>query len=803
MHSYAVCREILDLDGAILSIREEAGLETDPTIFDAFETYTELLCQLGERDPQKNVDPMAFKQLFDLLTASQKALAKLLQRSHPTNSTATIASTAALRVQMAPGLRQWGLEYTQYRQIIDSAVQEWQDVDSRRSELGHADGIDVDVGLGESLCLQGHSILFDDRDQQEAYRVLSRGIDYMSRSVPRKPMTTPTDVQNMITLGLSYLFRHTTGISVGDSTNDIDTAAALFYSAGLAVDSLNFPSILYVYTFDYWATSLDILIHPSALEAYRRAIDAKSQAPWVGFDVQARYEIRRRLFGLSNFAADAAVYACVTGNPGQAIDFLEKARSTIYMQNMATRSSHAQLSVIDPSLAGKLGKIGRAIEKHSFYPAQDSNHAFSDSQTSSDEQYEEAQKLRNLGYEWDRVVSEIRQLDGQQNFLRVPPVAELCAVATHGPVILLVTSTLRKACYGIVIKRPTVEDICAIELSMTTSEAEELANRFDTTISAHVRRNIDRSNTSQRHVVRPEMIDLDQHEMEICHVLTELWRHVMQPIIQCIKDTKSQHESGNLPHIWICVTGALSTLPLHAAGDYQPGNIEDADCVLNHVICSYTPTLTALLHRPPATNHSQETKAFTLGGGYMLSAVSKETEIVRAILTKQGATAKSLGERASKEEVRTHLRDAHIAHFACHGQQDLNNPLRSRLSFSGNFEIEMVDLMSESLPNARLAVLLACETAQGDKPLAEESLHLAGAMLFAGFRGVVGTLWPMQDRDGPTFCEEFYKALVEGADDGEISYDRAGMALHRAVRKLKESPGVSVLRWAPFVHIGQ
>jgi CHAT domain-containing protein len=40
-----------------------------------------------------------------------------------------------------------------------------------------------------------------------------------------------------------------------------------------------------------------------------------------------------------------------------------------------------------------------------------------------------------------------------------------------------------------------------------------------------------------------------------------------------------------------------------------------------------------------------------------------------------------------------------------------------------------------------LAFLSACETAKGDEGTPDEAMHLAAAVLFAGFRGVVATMW--------------------------------------------------------------
>jgi CHAT domain-containing protein len=35
----------------------------------------------------------------------------------------------------------------------------------------------------------------------------------------------------------------------------------------------------------------------------------------------------------------------------------------------------------------------------------------------------------------------------------------------------------------------------------------------------------------------------------------------------------------------------------------------------------------------------------------------------------------------------------------------------------------------------------ACETAKGDQKQPDQVVHLAAAMLFAGFQSVVGTMW--------------------------------------------------------------
>jgi CHAT domain-containing protein len=49
--------------------------------------------------------------------------------------------------------------------------------------------------------------------------------------------------------------------------------------------------------------------------------------------------------------------------------------------------------------------------------------------------------------------------------------------------------------------------------------------------------------------------------------------------------------------------------------------------------------------------------------------------------------------------------------------------------------------MHVRIPNAKLAYLSACESAGMDESRPDEGLNLAGAMIFAGFKSVIATMW--------------------------------------------------------------
>jgi len=170
---------------------------------------------------------------------------------------------------------------------------------------------------------------------------------------------------------------------------------------------------------------------------------------------------------------------------------------------------------------------------------------------------------------------------------------------------------------------------------------------------------------------------------------------------------------------------------------------------------------------------------------------------------------------ATVEAVLLHLQTSSIVHFACHGHQDLSNPLDSSLALDDD-HLKVSRLIAQEMPNAQLVFLNACQTATGDESLPDEVIHLSATLLFAGFRGSVATMWSIADVDGPKIADTFYQHLFQNNSDNlstrsstapkppDSSYfnvTQAAQALHLAVAKLRQE-SVSFARWVPFVHFG-
>jgi CHAT domain-containing protein len=127
-----------------------------------------------------------------------------------------------------------------------------------------------------------------------------------------------------------------------------------------------------------------------------------------------------------------------------------------------------------------------------------------------------------------------------------------------------------------------------------------------------------------------------------------------------------------------------------------------------------------------------------------LPATRDELKAIGRQVPKEWLVALGDSSKATREKARSNLRDSSIVHFTCHGVQDVINPLNSGLILADG-RLKVSELMrtsdAELKSGLRLAFLSACETAKGDKTVPDEALHLTATLLFAGFRGVVGTMW--------------------------------------------------------------
>ena len=248
-------------------------------------------------------------------------------------------------------------------------------------------------------------------------------------------------------------------------------------------------------------------------------------------------------------------------------------------------------------------------------------------------------------------------------------------------------------------------------------------------------------------------------------------------------------------------------LPIHAAGFYDTQHSQLGHKVSDFVISSYVPTLGILAPSPnPDVAPSSDLRLLavrqpTSDGLPRLSGVATELERIRAVIRNSPSARTSLLESSAGtvEEVLALMKEADWVHFACHGIQDATSPTESGLCLADRRRLKISDIIALSRSRGGLAFLSACETATGDEGLSDEAIHIAAGMLFAGYGGVVGTMWSISDKLAPVVARDVYGQLFRNGTRPD--YREAARALHGAVGRIRDG-GASFVKWLPFIHVG-
>ncbi|HEX4383401.1 MAG TPA: CHAT domain-containing tetratricopeptide repeat protein [Myxococcales bacterium] len=236
---------------------------------------------------------------------------------------------------------------------------------------------------------------------------------------------------------------------------------------------------------------------------------------------------------------------------------------------------------------------------------------------------------------------------------------------------------------------------------------------------------------------------------------------------------------------------------------------------------SYLPSAALLLREPPKARWSwpwdRQLLAFAdprIGGGQERKAADlvggpELRELLPGSAEEARAIAKSCRGRAElhagADDLKKYLLaspDVPLLHLATHATADLTNGERSRILFSPAAPGDRADYLflkevyGLDLHRVDLATLSACDTERGKSVRGEGVQSFSRALLAAGARSSVTSLWRVADEPARELMEQLYYELNRGTPKAE--------ALRRA--KLSFLHSDSSLRqprfWAPFVLSG-
>ncbi|KAF8810864.1 hypothetical protein BYT27DRAFT_7253320 [Phlegmacium glaucopus] len=542
------------------------------------------------------------------------------------------------------------------------------------------------------------------------------------------------------------------------------------------------------------ATLSSVYDESHCLIDFARAISLLSEVAGLEQTIHRRHT---NLHDYSDLVASAVATALHFNKADLALEWLEQGRCLVWNQLNQLRTPIDNLSMKNPSLANRFIQVASALESYGTRSALSapSSHAT----LAEDIRLQDATRNHTLrATEYRQLLKEIRDLPDFHDFLQPPKASDfLSSLPSDGPVIIFNIHNTR--CDALALIAGIEEPLYIPLEKFSIEQAEQLQKTLQFGLL--------KQREVEDHDRMALRVRLDPSSMLL--VLNELWCKVVQPILKALGYSSPPNPSDR-SRIWWCPTGPLAFLPLHAAGIYGSA-YERGSCISDFVVSSYIPTVRSLNDKFIASSTSSRCTSVVLisqpntPGLSSIPSTRTETHALEALMKGTAVDALLLEDsKATREKVKAEMKSRSWAHFACHGVQDVDHPLKSGLCLHDG-RLELLEIMKEEIPNLDLAFLSACQTSKGDLTLSEEVVHLTAGMLAAGYRGVVGTMWSISDMHGPAFATEFYEYLLREKGLDGLDSTRAAYALDHATRKVRERLGegdTAFLTWVPYVHFG-
>jgi tetratricopeptide (TPR) repeat protein len=528
-----------------------------------------------------------------------------------------------------------------------------------------------------------------------------------------------------------------------------------------------------------------------AVAGYAAAVALLPLAAWHGL---SRADREQQLVSWPGVARDAAACALQAGRLELAVELLEQGRAVLWGQMLQTRADLTELAASHPELASRLAGIRRILDRADAQGLTDADGPAATEGRAA--RRRDGERRMSAASNWDALLTTVQALPGFRDFLQPVPFSQLIRAADGGPVVVVNVSRIR--CDALILSQAGLRVLPLEKLTW-----DSVAEHGDAYLHAIQR-------LSGYGADQLDRDEIDSRLAAIDATLGWLWDAVAEPVLAVLGYTRTPAGSAfGWPRIWWSATGPLSMLPLHAAGHYGSARAGEAISVMDRVVSSYTPTLSAMIRaRQAGTGSAQRRRLLVVA----MSAAPGDAGLpalpgARAEASWLGARFPGVHTRCADGQATTQavlrlIPDHAIAHFTCHGIHDLMHPgLGGLLLRDGALSIPRIAGLD--LRRVELAFLSACQTALGGVRLLDESVHLGAAFQLAGYRHVIGTLWTVADRGSAEVVAEIYRAMSCGPDESleALDVERAAIAVHQAVRRLRDRR-VLPLRWIPYVHIG-
>ncbi|MEK6374845.1 MAG: CHAT domain-containing protein [Acidobacteriota bacterium] len=188
----------------------------------------------------------------------------------------------------------------------------------------------------------------------------------------------------------------------------------------------------------------------------------------------------------------------------------------------------------------------------------------------------------------------------------------------------------------------------------------------------------------------------------------------------------------------------------------------------------------------------------TIASGPVLPGATREAEIIASMYD---AATLLIGSRATRARFIESAERSGIIHYAGHADSDAANTFGTlRLAqdvTSASGDLDAADIARLHLRQAPLVVLAACGTIRGDADHVEGMPSVARAFLAAGARGVVGTLWEIDDEIASPLFRNVHQQLKAGRSPAAALREAQLALAHGADPRLRHPS-----TWSPVEILG-
>jgi CHAT domain-containing protein len=505
-----------------------------------------------------------------------------------------------------------------------------------------------------------------------------------------------------------------------------------------------------------WVTSAEEINHSSALVAYQTALKFLDQHVTLLSSSSRHFDVMS--MAIASLAVDAFSCSIRHGALTTAVELVEQGRAVFWTQLARFRTTLDELSIAHHAGAA----LAEEFRQLSFRL----RNAFDQSTE------DQSPQIRQLTIQWDDVVSRIRMLPDFSRFLLPPLFSGLQKAAEEGPVIIVNAS--QYGCDALIVLSD--RDPVHVPIDFTQTKVSDLSTKFQS--------------------LSKEFGSFDTQQ-KLVGILRKLWHGIVDPVVQTLMMSNVRPGS----RIWWCPTAEFTLLPLHAAGPYE----RERDNLSEIYISSYTPTLATLVRARQHVSQHVSTQNFVAIGqgnpdrGKELRCVAPELAAIARRLVPIVSSFISLEDNeATVQGALDALNHNQWLHLACHGIPHQTQPFESSFMMRDG-PLMIKDIIRSNWQNPKFAFLSACHTTVGDERSPDESIHLAAAMQFSGFRSVIGSMWSVDDKVALKVVSAFYGNLVD--ESGRLDCTCAAVALHKAVKKVRRK-NIPLEQQIVFVHIG-